>query len=203
MVGNRCVGSVIMGLCPRRRSKRCAVLGAMKMQGAARSDEDCLAPPLSCRVSTPKHGNLATRVGEDPTADGRLPLFPQFQRGSVCHSQRLPGGDFHHFHSFCGGVCVSPAHNRAETSTISTVSTGAGVNQADAEWLMEGSEAFLKTMATQTPLLVAVIGGAHGLAPLRQPAPHCQRFPTAAACCLFVRCLFWLSSASWLPVAHP
>jgi hypothetical protein len=31
------------------------------------------------------------------------------------------------------------------------------VNQTDVEWAMEGFEAFLKTMATQTPLLVAVI----------------------------------------------
>jgi hypothetical protein len=30
------------------------------------------------------------------------------------------------------------------------------VNQADVEWAMEGSEAFLKTMATQTPVLVAI-----------------------------------------------
>ena len=48
----------------------------------------------SCRVSSAKHGNLATRVGEAPPTAWRLPPFPPFQRGSVslplATARRLP-----------------------------------------------------------------------------------------------------------------
>jgi hypothetical protein len=51
---------------------------------------------------------------------------------------------------------------------------------------MDGSEAFLKTMATQTPLLVAIIGGAHalsGFVSLRRIATAFQRLLPAADSC--------------------
>ncbi len=87
----------------------------------------------------------------------------------------------------CGSAC------RWETSITSTVSTGECVYQAGAEWAMEGSEAFPKNHGNPNTPSGCHHGGAHGLVPLRQPAPHCHRFPTAASCCLLVRCLFWLS----------
>jgi hypothetical protein len=54
---------------------------------------------------------------------------------------RLPTGIFHNFHRFNGG----------------------GLNQTGPERATEVSEECPQTMATETPLLVAIIGGAHAL----------------------------------------